>query len=151
MNYSESGLDLTEESEGCRLVAYQDSVGVWTIGYGHTRGVVAGMTCTQAQAEAWLREDIASAIADINRLARVPLTQGEFDALVDFDFNLGGGALRGSTLLKLLNAGDHAAASLEFTKWDKAGGKVIAGLLRRRVSEQAEFDATTQENKADIA
>ena len=139
MNYSEAGLDLTEESEGCRLVAYQDSVGVWTIGYGHTRGVVEGMTCTQAQAEAWLREDILSAIADVNRLVKVPLTQGEFDALVDFDFNLGGGALRGSTLLRLLNGGDHAGAAEQFERWDRAGGHVLAGLLRRRLAEEAEF------------
>ncbi len=139
MNYSEAGLDLTEESEGCRLVAYQDSVGVWSIGYGHTRGVVAGMTCTQAQAEAWLREDILSAIADVNRLVKVPLTQGEFDALVDFDFNLGGGALRGSTLLRLLNGGDHAGAAEQFERWDRAGGHVLAGLLRRRLAEEAEF------------
>jgi lysozyme len=139
MNYSDAGLDLTEESEGCRLVAYQDSVGVWTIGYGHTQGVHAGMTCTQAQAEVWLREDIMSAIADVNRLVKVPLTQGEFDALVDFDFNLGGGALRGSTLLRLLNAGDHASAAEQFERWDKAGGHVLAGLLRRRLAEEAEF------------
>ena len=139
MNYSDAGLDLTEESEGCRLIAYQDSVGVWTIGYGHTRGVVSGMTCTQAQAEAWLREDILSAIADVNRLVKVPLTQGEFDALVDFDFNLGGGALRGSTLLRLLNGGDHAGAAEQFERWDRAGGHVLAGLLRRRLAEEAEF------------
>ena len=139
MNYSDAGLDLTEESEGCRLIAYQDSVGVWSIGYGHTRGVVAGMTCTQAQAEAWLREDILSAIADVNRLVKVPLTQGEFDALVDFDFNLGGGALRGSTLLRLLNGGDHAGAAEQFERWDRAGGHVLAGLLRRRLAEEAEF------------
>lgn len=142
MNYSDAGLDLTEESEGCRLVAYQDSVGVWTIGYGHTKGVHAGMTCTQEQAEAWLREDIASAIADVNRLVKVPLTQGEFDALVDFDFNLGGGALRGSTLLRLLNEGDHASAAEQFERWDRAGGHVLAGLLRRRLAEEAEFKGT---------
>lgn len=141
MKYSKNGLQITEQFEGCRLVAYQDQVGVWTIGYGHTRGVHAGMTCTMAQAEAWLLEDVASAEADVNTHVAVPLTQGEFDALVDFTFNLGSGSFNGSTLLKLLNKGDYQDAAEQFARWDKAGGKEVAGLLRRRLAEKQEFVA----------
>lgn len=139
MQYSKAGLALTERFEGCRLVAYQDQVGVWTIGYGHTRGVYPGMTCTQEQADQWAQEDSCNCEQDTNTHVTAPLTQGEFDALVDFCFNLGGTSLNGSTLLKLLNAGNYAAAANEFVKWDHAGGKVVAGLLRRRLAEKQEF------------
>src|SRR6185312_7091660 len=124
MQYSKDGLHLTEREEGCRLTAYQDSVGVWTIGYGHTRGVKEGDTCTLEEAEKFLQDDIQFAAAGVNRLVKVPLTQGEFDALVDFAFNLGVGALEHSTLLRLLNQGDYQGAAGEFEKWDKAGGRV---------------------------
>jgi lysozyme len=130
---------LTESFEGCRLAAYLDSVGVPTIGYGHTRGVHLGMTCDQPQAERWLIEDKAAAEANVNRAITIPITQGEFDALVDFDFNLGDGALNGSTLLKLVKAGRFDDAAKEFPRWDMAGGHHVAGLLRRRLAEQAEF------------
>jgi lysozyme len=141
MTYSEDGLHLTEQFEGCKLDAYQDSVGVATIGYGHTRNVTMGMTCTQEQAEQWLQEDIQSAADAANRLVTVELTQQEFDALVDFTFNLGAGNLQRSTLLRLLNSGDYTGAAAEFQKWDKAGGQVLAGLLRRRQAEADMFDA----------
>src|SRR5579859_6602751 len=126
MKYSKKGLQLTEQFEGCKLVAYQDQVGVWTIGYGHTSGVHQGMTCTQQQAEQWLSDDTAAAEQDVNTHVAVPLTQGEFDALVDFAFNLGRGALNNSTLLKYLNQGEYSAAANEFEKWDRAGGKEVA-------------------------
>jgi lysozyme len=140
MEYSLDGLHLTESFEGCRLQAYPDSVGVPTIGYGHTHGVALGMTCTQDQAEQWLQQDIQVAAQAVNRMVTVTLTQPEFDALVDFTFNLGTGSLQHSTLLRLLNAGDYKGAAAEFDKWDKAGGKVMAGLLRRRQSEEQMFD-----------
>jgi len=140
MEYSKTGLILTEKFEGCRLVAYQDQVGVWTIGYGHTHGVHEGMICTQEQAEQWLREDIKAAENAVSQDVHVPLTQGEFDALVDFVFNLGSGALLHSTLLRLLNSGNYHGAAEEFEKWDHAGGKVVAQLLRRRQVEEAEFN-----------
>ena len=139
MDYSKKGIALTEDMEGCKLVAYPDSVGVWTIGYGHTRGVHAGMTCTQAQAEAWLIEDIALAVNFVNTHVKVKFTQGEFDALVDFAFNLGIGAEDHSTLLALVNQGKFDEAALQFPRWDKAGGHELAGLLRRRLAEQALF------------
>lgn len=141
MNYSKTGLQLTESFEGVRLVAYQDSVGVWTIGYGHTRGVDPGMTCTQAEADNWLMCDIAYSAEDVNTHIKTTISQGEFDALVDFAFNLGAGSLNNSTLLKLVNAGDFDAAAQQFPRWDKAGGHEVAGLLRRRLAEQAEFTA----------
>jgi GH24 family phage-related lysozyme (muramidase) len=99
-----------------------------------------GMTCTQDQAEQWLQQDIQVAAQAVNRMVTVTLTQPEFDALVDFTFNLGTGSLQKSTLLRLLNAGDYKGAAAEFDKWDKAGGKVMAGLLRRRQSEEQMFD-----------
>lgn len=139
MKYSKQGLALTESFEGCRLVAYRDSVGVWTLGYGHTKGVVEGMTCTQEQAEQFLLADVADAEAAVNRLVHIALSQEEFDALVDFTFNLGTGNLASSTLLKKLNARDIQGAIDEFVKWDRAGGVEVAGLLRRRKAEAALF------------
>lgn len=139
MNYSKQGLALTESFEGCRLVAYQDIRGIWTIGYGHTRYVHPNDTCTQAQAEQWLQQDIQLCVDEVNKYVTVPLTQGEFDALVDFAFNLGCASLNGSTLLRLLNQGDHQGAAGEFEKWSHAGGQVVAGLLRRRLAERDEF------------
>jgi lysozyme len=139
MQYSKSGLHLTEQFEGCKLVAYPDSKGVPTIGWGHTAGVHLGMTCTQAQAEIWLQEDIAWAASRVNADVHVPLTQPEYDALVDFTFNCGCGNFEHSTLLKLINKNDLTDAANEFEKWDKCGGVVVAGLLRRRMAEKAEF------------
>lgn len=141
MQYSKSGVALTESFESCKLVAYQDIRGIWTIAWGHTGpDVVEGLTCTQAQADTWLLQDTQNAQDHVNNLVTVPLTQGEFDALVDFAFNDGCGAFGGSTLLKLLNTGDYAAAAAQFQLWDHASGQVVAGLLRRRLAEVAEFN-----------
>jgi lysozyme len=135
-----TGQGLTEQFEGYQLTAYQDSSGVLTIGYGHTEGVTQGMTCTQAQAEAWLSADIQWAVSVVRGAVVVALTQNEFNALVDFTFNVGSGNFQSSTLLKDLNAGDFAAAALQFERWDQAGGAVVAGLLRRRIAEENEFN-----------
>jgi lysozyme len=143
MDYSNQGLRLTESFEGLRLEAYKDVAGTWTIGYGHIAGVCEGMTCTQEQAEAWLQEDTAWAASVVNRYVTVPVTQGQFDALVDFTFNLGSGHFKNSHLLQLVNAGDLTGAADEFEKWAYAGGHVVAGLLRRR---QAEKDLFTGDN-----
>lgn len=139
MNYSKDGLAFTESFEGCPLTAYQDQVGVWTIGYGHTKGVTEGMKCDQQQAEQWLIEDVAEAEAAVNRLVHIAMSQEEFDALVDFTFNLGIGNFQHSTLLAKLNARDIQGAADEFEKWDRAGGVEVAGLLRRRQAEMALF------------
>lgn len=135
-----TGQGLTEQFEGCKLVAYQDSGGIWTIGYGHTEGVTQGMTCTQAQAEAWLLADIQWAVSILRGAVTVALTQNEFNALVDFAFNVGSCNFQSSTLLKDLNAGLYGLAALQFERWDQAGGQVVAGLLRRRVAEESEFN-----------
>jgi lysozyme len=138
--YSKDGLALTQQFEGCRLTAYQDQVGVWTIGYGHTGAdVAAGLTITQDQAIALLASDVAASAAFVNQAVTVPLQQHEFDALVDFVFNLGRAAFAGSTLLKQLNTGNFDAAAGQFALWDHAGGKVVAGLLRRRQAETVMF------------
>jgi lysozyme len=138
--YSNDGLALTKQFEGCELTAYQDQVGVWTIGYGHTgAGVVSGLTITQDQAEALLISDIAGAASFVNRVVTVPLKQNQFDALVDFAFNLGRANLGSSTLLRELNASNFDGAAAQFLVWNHAGGKVVAGLTRRRQAEVAIF------------
>ncbi len=140
LQYSKTGLALTERFEGCRLQAYPDQGGVWTIGYGHTGpDVHEGMTCTPQQSQAWLVLDTHAAEQAVNDLVVPQLTQGEFDALVDFVFNLGRGAFERSTMLRLLNGGDIASAAGQFALWDHIGGREIAGLLRRRLAEKQEF------------
>lgn len=139
--YSRGGLSLTEQFESCRLVAYSDSKGIPTIGYGHTLNVHLGMTCTQDQAEAWLYADVANAARAVNDWVRVSITQQEFDALVDFAFNCGINAFHGSTMLLRLNAGNYGGAANEFERWDKCDGTEVAGLLRRRLAEKQEFQS----------
>ena len=139
MIYSKNGLHLTEQFEGCKLVAYQDQKGVWTIGYGHTRNVYAGMTCTQDQAELWLLEDVQEAADGVNHSVIMPLTQNQFDALVDLVFNVGVGNFRTSTLLRMLNIGAYDRAANEFEKWNRSGGIVREGLTRRRLAEKNIF------------
>ena len=142
LTYSARGLALTEQFEGCRLTAYQDQVGVWTIGYGHTGpDVTSGLTITQAQAQILLAQDVRSAVACVNNSVTVNLAQEQFDALVDFVFNVGAGAFKGSRLLRSLNAGDFAGAAAQFVLWDHAGGAVNPGLLRRRQAEAALFNS----------
>ena len=139
LTYSKSALALTERFEGCRLSSYQDSVGVWTIGYGHTASVRAEQTITQLQAEHFLVDDLLNAESTVRLFVTVALTQGEFDALIDFVFNVGRRAFFLSTLLKRLNAGDYVDAATELLRWDQAGGVELAGLLARRQAEAQEF------------
>ena len=140
MKIGERGLALIKEFEGVRLAAYLDSVGVPTIGYGHTKDVQMGDTCTPEQANEWLREDCEDAENCVNSAVSVPLTECEFDALVSFVFNLGCGNFRKSTLLRKLLDSDYDGAAIEFRKWDKAGGQVLAGLTRRRLAEARLFE-----------
>lgn len=136
---SPGGLEFIKQSEGCKLTAYQDSVEVWTIGVGHTSGVHGGMTCTQEDADQWLQDDLQGVYKAIDAMVDVDLSQGQFDALCSFVFNLGAGALRNSTLLKLLNAGNYVAATQQFSRWNHAGGQVLAGLTKRREGEAEMF------------
>lgn len=138
------GIDLIKEFEGCKLTAYKCPAGVWTIGYGHTgtvdgKAVASGMTISAAKATELLRADLSKFEAAVNTYVTAPITQNMFDALVSFAFNCGAGALKGSTLLKKLNAKDYDGAAAEFPKWNKASGKVLAGLTRRRRMESILF------------
>lgn len=139
MNISQVGIDAIKDYEGVRLKAYDDGVGVWTIGVGHTASVKRGDEITMAQVDEFLRADLAEAQKAVNTLVTVPLTQGQFDALVSFVFNLGTGAFKGSTLLKKLNARDYDGAADELLRWNRAGGRVLAGLTKRRISERIMF------------
>lgn len=140
MNISEAGLQLIQSHEGCRLKAYRDSVGVLTIGYGHTGADVdEDTTWTQQEADAALLADVGRFEACVNSLFVPVLTQGQFDALVSFSFNLGCKALRDSTLRRKLSEGDIEGAAAEFARWNKAGGHVLAGLTSRRADEAALF------------
>lgn len=140
MEYSKQGLALTESFESCRLIAYQDVKGVWTVGWGSTGpSIVEGTVWSQDQADSQLVLDLTRAEHAVNTLVTVPMTQGVFDSLVDFCYNCGIGAFSGSTMLKLLNTGQNDEAANEFAKWSHASGVVVAGLLRRRLAEKEEF------------
>ncbi len=135
-----TGQKLTDHFEGCRLEAYQDGCGIWTIGYGHTKNVYKGMVITEDQAIKLQESDIAIAEQCVSLNVKVPLTQDEFNALVDFTYNLGCRNFRTSTMLTLLNKKDYIGAAAQFNRWDYGGGKQIAGLLYRRMAETKEFD-----------
>lgn len=139
MQISQAGIEAIKDYEGVRLKAYDDGVGVWTIGVGHIKGVKPGDSITMDQVDEYLREDLQEAEAAVNSSVKVPLNQGQFDALVSFVFNLGAGAFRGSTLLKKLNAKDYDGAADEILRWNRAGGRVLPGLVKRRISERIMF------------
>lgn len=140
MKTSEKGLNLIKQFEGCKLTAYKCPSGVWTIGYGHTKGVARGHRINQKQADNFLKEDIKQFEKVVQKYVRVSLNQNQFDALVSFCFNVGSGAFQSSTLLKKLNEKDYEGASTEFLRWNKANGKVLAGLTKRRSAEKKLFD-----------
>lgn len=127
-------------AEGLRLTAYKDGGGVWTIGYGHTGADVReGLTIPLSEAERLLTRDLRVAEGHVNDAVKVKLTQNQFDALVSFVYNVGGGAFRSSTLLKLLNAGDYGNAADQLLRWNKDNGKVVDGLTNRRREERSLF------------
>lgn len=142
MKTSQEGKNRIAEHEGISLVAYPDpGTGgePWTIGVGHTGGVKPGDRITHNQAIDLLAADLATAEKAVNSLVKVPLAQHEFDALVSFVFNVGASAFQDSTLRKKLNIGDRRGAGEEFLRWNKAGGRVMAGLIRRRQAERELF------------
>ena len=130
---------LVRQFEGCRLQAYLCPAGVATIGVGHTRGVKLGDRCSQEQADLWLTQDLEDAGAAVASMVKVPLTQGQFDALTSFVFNLGARRLAESTLLILLNKRDYHGAAAQFSRWVHSDGKVLDGLVRRRAAEAKLF------------
>ncbi len=133
---------MIETWEGCVLSTYRDSVGVATIGFGHTGpDVTEGLTITQDQADALLGSDLQRFEHDVNAVCGPSTTQNQFDALVSFSYNLGFGSLQKSTLLKLHVMGQYVAASAQFGLWNHAGGQVLAGLTRRRAGERAVYES----------
>ena len=145
MKTSKAGLNLIKQFESFRAAPYLCSAGVPTIGYGTTvypNGIkvkLSDQKITQQLAESFLQHHVNAIEKDILSLIKVPLKQNQFDALVSFSYNVGVGAFRDSTLLKLLNAGDIDGASKQFERWNKAGGKVSNGLTRRRNAEKVLF------------
>lgn len=144
---SKAGIDLLKFYEGLRLKSYQDTGKVWTIGYGHTSAaggmkVYQGLVITHEQAEQLLKDDLARMTYPvIKRLVKVPVSQGQFDALCSFIYNLGEGQVSKSTLLKLLNAKDYKGASTQFSRWVFDNGVELDGLIARRAAERKLFDA----------
>ena len=135
MRVSDICFSKIQEFEGLRLTAYKCPAGVWTIGFGHTKGVKMGQTITKAQAETLLRGDLLPCEEYVRGL-NLELTQGQFDALVDFCFNLGTAALQRSTLLqKIRTKADEQTIRGEFAKWVNAGGVRLQGLVKRRAWE----------------
>lgn len=144
MQISNKGIELIKRFEGLELKAYQDSVGVWTIGYGWTQPVDGkkigpGMVIDQATADRLLKCGVVQYEQGVNQLMKVKITQGQFDALVSFAYNLGLRSLSTSTLLRKLNTGDKQGAANEFGKWVNAGGVKLAGLVKRRSAEREFF------------
>jgi GH24 family phage-related lysozyme (muramidase) len=140
MKTSASGIQLIKEFEGCELRAYQDAVNVWTIGYGTTTDVYPDQVISQTQAEDLLKKDLIKFETSVNESLRVPINQNQFDALVSFAYNVGITAFKQSTLLRLINEKTNKRiVASEFSKWVKADGKVLPGLVTRRKAESELF------------
>lgn len=144
------GIDLIKTYEGCVLHAYRDAVGVWTIGYGTTMlpdgtPVHSGMLIDQDTAEQYLEHDLIKFENIVKDAVTVELNENQFSALVSFTYNLGGGNLRSSTLLRKLNNGDYAGASAQFPRWNRAGGRVLDGLTARRNAEMTLFNTPIED------
>ena len=135
MKTSAEGTALIKKFEGCELEAYQCSANVWTIGYGHTKGVEKGDTISKEEAEEMLVEELHEYENYVNEYVNVALSQNQFDALVSWVYNLGPANLKASTMLKVLNDGKYEDVPYQMKRWNKAGGKVLDGLVRRREAE----------------
>lgn len=134
-----SGLSIIRQFEGCKLKAYLCPAGAWTIGWGRTTNVKRDDICSQEQADKWLVQEYDAFEKKVRALVKVPVTANQLGALVSFAYNIGTGALGSSTLLKKLNAGDYVGAAGQFARWNKAGGRILAGLTKRRAAESALF------------
>ena len=139
MKTAQKGLELIKHFEGCELTAYKCPAGVWTIGYGHTKDVVEGMTISKEEAEQMLVDELHEYENYINEYVNVALSQNQFDALVSWVYNLGPANLKASTMLKVLNSGKYEDVPAQIKRWNKAGGKVLEGLIRRREAEACLF------------
>ncbi|WP_353161960.1 lysozyme [Acinetobacter guillouiae] len=143
MKISNTGINLIRGFEDLRLKAYDDGVGVWTIGYGTTAingvAVKKGDTCTVDQAKSYMAQDLKKFESAVNTAVKVTLNQNQFDALVSLTYNIGIGAFKSSTLLKKLNAKDYKGAAEQFPRWNRGGGRVLNGLVKRRKIEMELF------------
>ena len=146
MKTSAEGIALIKKFEGLELDSYQCSANVWTLGYGHTQGVAEGDSCSEEEAEIILVNDLKEFETYVNALVDVELDQNQFDALGAWTFNLGPTNLRTSTLLKKLNAGEYNDVPSEIKRWNRAGGQVLDGLIRRREAEALLFAGEQWEN-----
>jgi lysozyme len=146
MIINQKGLDLIKSFEGCKLKAYQDIRGIWTIGYGHTGSEVKeGMEITQEQADGLLKENLHYFENGVDHFTSEPLNENQFSAMVCFSYNCGLGSLVHSSILKCVNAGDFQGAADSFLLWNKSGGMEVPGLTRRREAERELFLATPEE------
>ena len=147
MVISPKGIEMICRFEGLQLYAYDDGVGVWSIGFGTivypsgTR-VRKGDICTLEQAKFYMSHDLKKFEHAVDLAVKVSIDQNQFDALVSLTYNIGAGAFRNSTLLKKLNVGDYHGASAQFDVWNKASGRVLQGLVNRRSVERTLFDKT---------
>lgn len=145
MHVSPKGRAFIEAQEGCRLRAYQDVKGVWTIGYGHTSmagapTVYRGLVVSKSEADEILARDLIKYEAEVLRDVHVPLTQCQFDALVSFTYNCGDGSLERVAVIAHLNAGDYAAVPRAMQEFDRSGGHVLTDLVHRRAAEARMFE-----------
>tara|TARA_R110000824_G_scaffold126425_2_gene285968 strand:+ start:27 stop:482 length:456 start_codon:yes stop_codon:yes gene_type:complete len=136
---SQEGISLIKSFEGCELTSYRCSADVPTIGYGHTKGVSDGDSCSLEEAETMLSEDLEEFENYVKKYVETDLEQNEFDALVAWTYNLGPANLKSSTLLQELNAGNLEEVPRQMKRWNKAGGQVLDGLIRRREAESLLF------------
>lgn len=139
MKTSVEGLALIKKFEGLELEAYKCAAGVWTIGYGHTKDVQEGDVWSESHADHMLEVELEEFEGYINNNVTAPLSQNQFDALVSWVYNLGPANLKASTMLKVLNSGDYEGVPAQIKRWNKAGGKVLEGLIRRREAEALLF------------
>ena len=140
MQISTEGISLIKKFEGCLLESYLCAAGVPTIGYGSTKGIKLGMTITQEEAEEVLLKDVAIFEGFVLEASEMPLSQHQFDALVSWTYNLGPSNLNASTMLKVLNKGSYEDVPAQIKRWNKANGKVLEGLIRRREAEALLFE-----------
>ena len=139
MKISQEGLSLIKKFEGCELEAYKCAAGVWTIGYGSTKGVKEGDTLTKEETDNLLLHEMDEYEGYVLEAVEMPLSQHQFDAIVSWTFNLGPSNLKASTMLKVLNKGEYEDVPAQIKRWNKAGGKVLEGLVRRREAEALLF------------
>ena len=137
---TQAALPIIKRWEGLRLKSYLCPANVWTIGYGTTKDVKPGMTITEAEAERMLAEDVAEFEKGVRAAVKVPLADHQLAALISFAYNVGLGAFRTSTLLRLVNKSEFDSAAKQFDRWTKGGGKVLPGLVKRRAAERELFE-----------